>query len=134
MTLASAIIPKRNRKGVGDEIQPKSGEFVVRKSSYDCFYGTEIEQVLRSLGFTDYSPGSVHRNRARNKSSAIITGTVSNVCVEKAVIGFYLRGFDVVVPIDCIAASTDYAQSWALYQFSRTYSAKITSSDMITIH
>jgi nicotinamidase-related amidase len=114
-----------------DELKPNDEEPVVKKSSYDPFYGTKMDEVLKALSFGEYSPGSVPRNRERNNSSVIITGTVSNVCVEKAVIGFYLRGFEVVIPVDCVAASSEYAQSWSLYQFSRSYRAKITCSDLI---
>jgi nicotinamidase-related amidase len=116
-----------------DQLIPKAGEPVVQKSSYDPFYGTNMDEVLKALGFGDFSPGSVHRNRARNNCNVIVAGTVANVCVEKAVMGFYLRGFEVIIPVDCIASSTEYAQSWALYQFSRSYRAKITRSDLITI-
>ncbi|MGI0080564.1 MAG: isochorismatase family protein, partial [Nitrososphaerales archaeon] len=57
----------------------------------------------------------------------------SNVCVEKAIIGFYLRGFDVFVPVDCVSAKNTYAQEWALRQFVDFYRAKITRSDLITL-
>jgi len=114
-----------------DDLKPLGREPVVRKSSYDCFFGTIMDHVLDELNFGEYAPGSVHRNRERNDANAIITGTVSNVCVEKAVIGFYLRGFDVVVPVDCISAKSAYAQQWALHQFSEFYGGRITRSDLL---
>ncbi len=116
-----------------DELKSLVGEPVVRKSSYDCWYGTDMEKVLKSMKFGQFEPGSVHRNRKRNNFNAVVTGTVSNVCVEKAVIGFYLRGFDVYVPVDCISAKRAYDQEWALRQFTNLYAAKITKSELISL-
>ncbi|MGI0080524.1 MAG: cysteine hydrolase family protein, partial [Nitrososphaerales archaeon] len=73
-----------------NELKPLDKEPVVRKASYDCWYGTNMELVLKAMKFGEFEPGSVHRNRERNNFNVVITGTVSNVCVEKAVIGFYL--------------------------------------------
>ncbi len=115
------------------ELAPLPSEPVVRKASYDCWFNTTMEDTLRKVGLGYDHDISVHRNRAGNDFSAVITGTVSNVCVEKAVIGFFLRGYQVIVPSDCISAKSRYAQEWALRQFTSLYRAKITSSRLLRI-
>jgi nicotinamidase-related amidase len=114
-----------------DDLKPK-GEPCIKKGSYDCFFGTNLENLLlHEMKFGNFGHDSVHRNRSINNCSVVVTGTVANACVDKAVIGFYLRGYDVIVPADCIAAKTKFEISWALRQFKKTYFAKITTSDII---
>ena len=77
------------------ELEPKN-EHIIRKGSYDCFFGTNLEDLLlREMKFGNFGHDSVHRNRSINDCSVIVTGTVATACVDKAVIGFYLRGYDV---------------------------------------
>jgi len=112
------------------ELAPQ-GEPVITKSSYDCWFGTNLEETLLNMKFGNFIHGPVHKNRLINDCSVIITGVVTNVCVEKAVVGFYLRGYDIIIPIDCVAAADPLDQVMALYQFREFYAAKLTMSDLI---
>lgn len=116
-----------------DGLRPKRGEPVIRKASFDPFFGTDFDDVLRKMNHGTFVPGSVHRNRAMNDSSTIVVGVVSNVCVDKAVFGLYNRGYEVVVPEDCVGAKDEFDQAWALFQFKKSYKALITSSQLLTI-
>lgn len=114
-----------------DELKPLPGEPSIKKSSFDPWFGTNMESILKEWNFGSFEHGSVHRNRERNDTNVILTGTVSNACVEKAVIGFYLRGYEIIVPSDCVSANDQYGQEWALHQFTKWYGAKLTLSDMM---
>lgn len=116
-----------------DELKPAPGEPVIRKASYDCFFGTDFESVLSRTGFGNFKHGSVHRNRFANDCSVIVTGTVTNTCVDKAALGFYLRGYDVIVPHDCVAARDRFDQVFALHQFKHLYQARITRSGLVNM-
>lgn len=113
------------------ELSPRKKEPCIRKGSYDCWFGTDLESTLRNMKFGKFEQDSVHFNRARNNCSVIITGTATNVCVDKAVTGFYLRGYDVIIPIDCVSAMDENEQRWAIYQFMNYYQARISSSELI---
>ena len=113
------------------ELRPK-GELRFKKSSYDCWFGTNLEKALLSLKGGIFSPSSVHHNRERNEFYSVITGTATNVCVESAVHGFYLRGYELIIPIDCVSASSALEQACAINHFEKYYGARITSSDLIT--
>ena len=98
-----------------DELKPTARDRLVKKVTYDVFFRTEMEDLLKELGV----------------DTVIVTGTVSNICVMHAVAGASLRGYRVVVPIDCISALNDYAQELAIYQMSTVYRTAITASDMV---
>ena len=116
-----------------DELKPISGDVVIRKSSFDCWFGTNLERALKSRRFGTFFSGSMHRNRLTNDRYVIVTGVSSNVCVDKAVFGFYLRGYEVIIPVDCIASKNHAKQSWAISQFRDLYHLRLTRSDLIKI-
>jgi len=101
-----------------DEIKPGEGDIIIQKSSHDSFYQTELDRVLDKL-VTD--PGHCQ---------ALITGGAINVCAYHAVLGFHVRQYWTVVPIDAVYYSRregkDLAMemlSWRAYRnvfFSRT--------------
>ena len=59
------------------------------KRTFDSFYGTQLEILLRSLG-TD---------------TLLVGGCNTNTCVLATVFGAYVRGFKVVVLSDCVASA-----------------------------
>ncbi len=114
-----------------DELKPLESESVIKKGSYDPWFGTRMEDVLRKLDFGNFEHDFSHKNRIRNDCSVIITGTISDCCVDKAVIGFFLRGYHVIIPKDCISARSEFAQDSAVYRFATQYFGTITRSDLI---
>lgn len=74
-----------------DEVFPKEGEPVVEKNTHDCFYKTELDNLLKKLKILPET------------HTVIVTGVAANVCVYHAVIGFHVRHYNVIVPIDCCA-------------------------------
>ncbi len=60
----------------------------LKKSQFDCFYGTELEQKLKDAGI----------------KQLIITGVMTNLCVESTSRSAFIKGFDVVMPVDATAA------------------------------
>jgi len=53
------------------DLAPRAGELVVRKRGYDAFAGTPLDGALR----------------ARNVTSLVVTGTMTDICVLATVIG-----------------------------------------------
>jgi nicotinamidase-related amidase len=103
-----------------DELKPMPGDYVVKKTTYDAFFARKTDVSLEDL------------LKDLNVDTVIVTGTVSNICVMHVVAGASLRGFKVVVPIDCISALNDYGQELAIFQMSFLYRAEITNSTLIT--
>ena len=74
-----------------DEVYPKAGEPIVEKNTHDCFYKTAMDNLLEKLKVLPET------------HTVIVTGVAANVCVYQAVIGFHVRHYNVIVPIDCCA-------------------------------
>ena len=74
-----------------DELTPRPGEPVIEKNTHDCFHQTQMDVHLAKRGILPET------------HSIMVIGVAANVCVYQAVIGFHVRHFNVVVPIDCCA-------------------------------
>lgn len=74
------------------ELSPQPGEPIVKKTTYDPFWGTELEDLLRARGVEDL----------------VIVGTVANICVLHAAGSAALRGLRVIVPKDCVSALNEF--------------------------
>lgn len=59
------------------------------KRTFDMFYGTQLEVLLRGLGV----------------DTLLIAGCNTNTCVLASVFGAYCRNYTVVVPSDCVASA-----------------------------
>lgn len=99
-----------------DELKPQPGDLVVRKETYDAFYGTELERVLRENGV----------------EIVVVTGVVANICVLHTAGSAALRGFKVVFPVDCTVALSGFDYDLTLRQVSFLYRAAITSSGLLS--
>ncbi len=81
------------------ELAPQAGEPVVRKTTYDPFFQTELEGILRGWG----------------TKHLVIVGTVANICVLHAAGSAALRGLQVIVPKDCVSAAAEF-DLWAAFR------------------
>ena len=90
--------------------------FVVRKQKYTAFFETELEAHLREKGIR----------------KLIIVGVATNICVLHTAIDASLRGFEIIVPEDCVAALSDYEQEYSLYHIKNVLKGIVTSSDALT--
>ncbi|MCF8884721.1 MAG: isochorismatase family cysteine hydrolase [Nitrososphaerota archaeon] len=98
-----------------DELKPLEDEIVIRKLRYDGFYGTYLEDILRM----------------RKIEYIVITGTVANICVLHTAGSAALRGFKIVLPVDCIAALNEFDYMTTLRQVSFLYKGILTKSDLV---
>jgi len=98
-----------------DELKPSEDDILVKKLRYDAFYGTSLEHILR----------------LHNIKNTVITGTVANICVLHTAGSAALRWFNVVVPVDCISALTEFDYKAALRQITFLYRGTLTKSELI---
>ncbi len=94
------------------ELNPQPKDYFVLKRTYDAFFGTDLDLLLRQRG--------IH--------NLVITGTVSNICVLHTAGSARLRSYEVFVPADAISSLTPFDQAAALRQISFIYQGKITHS------
>jgi len=96
-----------------DELKPKEGDIVIEKMRYDAFFGTPLDHVLRMYGVRQL----------------VVVGTVANICVLHTVASARLRLYDVVVPIDAIAALNEFDYAAALRQMDFLYKVTLTKTE-----
>lgn len=58
----------------------------IEKDTYDAFYNTSLEEVLKSSGI----------------EQILIVGVRTHLCVETTARSAFVRGFEVVIPIDAV--------------------------------
>jgi len=97
------------------QLKPHPTDYFIRKKTYDAFFGTDFDIVLRQKGIRNL----------------VIAGTVANICVLHTAGSACLRGYDIIVPEDTISSLTPFDQAAALRQISFVYQGKITRSSGI---
>lgn len=93
------------------QLQPHKQDYVVHKTSYSCFYKTSLDRILKKLGITHL----------------IMNGVVTNICILYTTADAYVRGYEIVIPENCVAALTQREHQFALEQMKRVFHADIIS-------
>ena len=96
------------------DLAPRAGELVVRKRGYDAFVGTPLDGALR----------------ARNVTSLVVTGTMTDICVLATVIGALHREYRVTVVEDGVATLWPEIQQATLDIIRRAYGRAVTSKEV----
>jgi len=97
---------------VVEALRPIRGDHYLMKTRYSCFYSTRLSGLLRRLGV----------------NALILTGLVTNICVQHTAADAFFRSYRVVVPRDCVEAVSDQLQEQALTYIREMYGAEITTS------
>lgn len=71
-----------------DEIYPEPGDYIVDKYGYGAFYNTNLDDILRSLGV----------------DSLVVTGTVTQICVEETARGAFHHGYKTTTVSDAVSS------------------------------
>ncbi|MGQ9513134.1 cysteine hydrolase family protein [Thermodesulfitimonas sp.] len=96
----AAIIP---------ELIPREGDFVVYKTRFDAFFGTELEELLRKLSVAELC----------------LTGVCTSICVMDTAAGAFFRDFKIKVFREAVGDFDPEAHAFALKRMERVYRAEI---------
>ncbi len=96
-------------------LMPEEDDYFVLKPKHSGFYGTPLDLLLEHLG--------VHR--------LIMTGLLGNNCVLYTAADAYMRGFEIVVPSDCIVSLSHETNRDALRQMKETLNATISTAEKV---
>ncbi|MEX2375204.1 MAG: isochorismatase family cysteine hydrolase [Dehalococcoidia bacterium] len=95
------------------EIEPGDDE-VITKHRYSGFVDTRLDVALRSL----------------ERSTLVVTGTATNVCVESTVRDARMRDYDVIVVEDGVAAPSLAAHEASLENMRRHFGPVVVSTQI----
>jgi nicotinamidase-related amidase len=89
---------------------------VIKKHTYDSFYGTNLERVLKGRGAKDI----------------IFCGVVTDICVVHSVASAFFRGFSPIVVEECTDTYSQSQKRRTLEYMKKNYGAKVISlSDIL---
>jgi nicotinate phosphoribosyltransferase len=92
------------------ELAKYKGE-VIPKKTYSAFFGTTLEEKLKKL----------------KPKKIIVCGVCTHICVLYAVADARIRGYEVEVPVDCVASFDEKSHRFALDYIENTLGAELTS-------
>jgi nicotinamidase-related amidase len=108
------LFPPHAKKGtpganVIDELRPEGTDILVRKNSFSGFYDTVLDETLKKL-----SVGEV-----------IITGIVTNICVQYTAVDAAMRGFEVDIIEEAVTGLDEKEHRYALEHMKSIFGINI---------
>ena len=88
-----------------DELKPEPHDIVVEKYGYGAFHGTDLDILLR----------------ARGVASLIITGTVTQICVEETARAAFHHGYLTTIVSDAVSSFAPDLHAAALKNFAMKF-------------
>lgn len=95
-------------------ISPENDPVIV-KTSYDAFYKTELENLLRKL----------------EVDQLLVCGVMTHLCVGSTVRSAFVRGFNPVVIMDAVGSRNDLFHLSGLVTLAHGFSTLITTGELI---
>lgn len=96
-------------------LKPDEDDYFVLKPKHSAFYSTTLDLLLKEM-------------QAEN---LILTGVTTDICVLFSANDAYMRGYDIFVPSDCVAAVEPDDSAYSLKYIERVLKADIRVSDEI---
>lgn len=100
-----------------DLLEPDDDDYFVLKPKHSGFYSTTLELLLEHL----------------QVETLILTGIATDICILFTASDAYMRGYRILVPADCVAASDPAESDWTLRYLQKTLQADIRHSDKLSL-
>jgi ureidoacrylate peracid hydrolase len=97
-----------------DSLTPEPEDLIVIKRRFSGFYETDLDLTLKDSGI----------------DTLIVMGVVTNICVRSTIHDAFFRGYQVIVPRDCVEATGPREQESSLYDVE-THFGEVTDSAAI---
>ncbi|MGE5123203.1 MAG: isochorismatase family protein [Acidobacteriaceae bacterium] len=89
---------------------------LIRKSQYDAFYQTPLEELLH----------------ARNVTQLVLCGVMTHLCVETTARSAFMRGYQVFLPVDGTATYTLSHHQASLLNLAHGFASIVLIKDLLT--
>jgi len=108
------MFPPHSVEGTAEaEVIPELARYegeIIPKRTYSSFFATSLEEKLSQL----------------KPDKLIVCGVCTHICVLYTVADARIRGYEVEVPVDCVASFDDKAHHFALEYMEKVLGAKLT--------
>ena len=98
-----------------DELDPQPEDYQIPKRRFSGFYQTDLDLVLREL----------------DVKTVVVTGVVTNISVRSTCHDAFFRGYQVVVPKDCVRATGPREQESSLWDIETHFGAVSDSETVL---
>jgi nicotinamidase-related amidase len=98
-----------------EEIYPEPGDYIVDKYGYGAFYNTNLDDILRSL----------------EVESLIVTGTVTQICVEETARGAFHHGYKTTLVSDAVSSYIPDLHAATLKNFAHKFGWVSTTDEVL---
>lgn len=102
-----------------NELKPYEMAELVPKRTYSAFYETKLDSLFKK------------RFGTKGPDVVIIAGIHTNICTKHTAYDAFVRGFDVLVPEDAVAAIHEKDHKYALNYMKKHYGARILKTSRI---
>ncbi len=110
--VARCLAPEARGREIAALLEPEPGDYFVLKPKHSGFYATSLPVLLETLG----------------TKTLLLAGFASDICVLYTANDAYMRGYQLVVPSDCIAAESEAENRRALGQMRELLKARVLAS------
>lgn len=97
------------------QIIPQPGDYIIEKHRYSAFIGTDLDLKLRTL----------------KRKSIILTGVVTNICVESTARDGFMMDYNVTLVTDGCAAETPEAHQGTINNVDSVFGLTVTTQEVI---
>ena len=98
-----------------DSLPQHPEDIIIHKRRYSGFFQTSLDLYLRE----------------RNIKHVIVTGVVTNICVRSTVNDAFFLGYEVIVPRDCVEATSPEHQETHLYDINTHYGSVLILEEVL---
>ena len=110
------ITGRRQCTEIIDELKPEEGDVIIEKFGYGAFHETPLEKTLRVFGL----------------NSVVITGTVTQICVEETGREAFHHGFRTTIVEDAVSSFAPDLHSATLKNFAMKFGWVAKSNPIIS--
>ena len=97
------------------ELKPRPEDIIIEKKRFSAFYQTRLDEALREIGANEL----------------IVTGVLTDVCVESTVRDAFFRDYYTVVPSDSVASYRQETHDASLKIMGLVFSKVLGSAQVI---
>jgi nicotinamidase-related amidase len=104
--------PENKGRAIARRLAPRDDDYLLFKPQFSAFYATNLPALLPRLGVT----------------RLVVTGIAADICVLFTAADAHMREYDLWIPADAVAGTSDERIGWALGIMRDSMGAEVRST------